>query len=321
MLVNCGSCIFRFLHYDIARNAITAFQLNQTPQAIILVIIILIIGLGNPILNIATNLLREVIAQRMERDTRHEFYMNLLGKSQSFHDQQRVGNIMARTADDVRSMNFLISPALSLIIEAAINLIIPIILIAIYYPPQLLIIPVCFAITFLLYFRGYLNSLSPVTQQVRREFGLMDASLNESLSGIDLVKAMAREGEEKRKYLQHASLYKDGIIQEGKIQSKYLPLLLVAIVVTAGLGQALVLSSNGVLNLGNIISYLGLLVNLRFPIQISIWAFTLVRVAQSSAERLLEIMNTKNLFDQNASGVQKSLRRSCPIFACYFHVS
>ena len=181
-----------------------------------LVIIILIIGLGNPILNIATNLLREVIAQRMERDTRHEFYMNLLGKSQSFHDQQRVGDIMARTADDVRSMNFLISPALSLIIEAAINLIIPIILIAIYYSPQLLIIPVCFAITFLLYFRGYLNSLSPVTQQVRREFGLMDASLNESLSGINLVKAMAREGKEKRKYLQHASLYKDGIIQKVK---------------------------------------------------------------------------------------------------------
>ncbi|MCA9885229.1 MAG: ABC transporter ATP-binding protein, partial [Anaerolineae bacterium] len=38
----------------------------------------------------------ETIAQRLARDSREELYISLLGKSQTFHDQQRVGDIMAR---------------------------------------------------------------------------------------------------------------------------------------------------------------------------------------------------------------------------------
>ncbi|MCZ7667165.1 MAG: hypothetical protein M5U34_08080 [Chloroflexi bacterium] len=37
----------------------------------------------------------EVVAQRMERDTRDELYVSLLGKDQSFHGRQRIGDIMA----------------------------------------------------------------------------------------------------------------------------------------------------------------------------------------------------------------------------------
>ena len=44
----------------------------------------------------------------MEKDTRSELYLNLLGKSQSFHDEQRLGDILARATNDVRQLNFLI---------------------------------------------------------------------------------------------------------------------------------------------------------------------------------------------------------------------
>jgi len=55
----------------------------------------------------------ETLANRLERDTREELYASLLGKSQTFHDQQRVGDIMARATDDVRQLNFTISPVSS----------------------------------------------------------------------------------------------------------------------------------------------------------------------------------------------------------------
>src|SRR5262249_35804870 len=47
------------------------------------------------------SLLIETIAQRMTRDSREELYISLLGKSQTFHDRQRVGDIMARATDDM----------------------------------------------------------------------------------------------------------------------------------------------------------------------------------------------------------------------------
>src|SRR5579859_2911203 len=46
----------------------------------------------------------EVIAQRMERDAREELYLSLLSKSQTYHNQQRVGDIMARATNDVRQL-------------------------------------------------------------------------------------------------------------------------------------------------------------------------------------------------------------------------
>lgn len=38
----------------------------------------------------------ELVAQRVERDIRKEMYINLLGKSMTFHSMQAVGDTMAR---------------------------------------------------------------------------------------------------------------------------------------------------------------------------------------------------------------------------------
>src|SRR5690606_19804381 len=68
------------------------------------------------------SLLIETSAQRMEADARHELYIGLLGKSQTFHDRQRVGDIMARATDDVRQLNAMISPGLRFIYETVIGI-------------------------------------------------------------------------------------------------------------------------------------------------------------------------------------------------------
>ena len=53
----------------------------------------------------------EFLAQRIERDARDELYASLLGKSQTFHGRQRIGDIMARATNDVRMLNFSSAPA------------------------------------------------------------------------------------------------------------------------------------------------------------------------------------------------------------------
>lgn len=58
----------------------------------------------------------EMVAKRLERGWRGELYLNSLGKSQTFHNQQRVGDIMARAANDVRFVNEMTTPGFSLLI-------------------------------------------------------------------------------------------------------------------------------------------------------------------------------------------------------------
>ena len=143
----------------------------------------------------------EFLAQRMERDTRDELYLSLLGKSQTFHNQQRVGDIMARAANDVRQLNPMVNPGLSLTLESFTGLITPIIFIGLIQP-DLLIVPLCFTVAFLLAVRRYSRQLHPVSAEMRQQFGRMNAGLEETITGIEVVKATAQESDEKRKFAQ-----------------------------------------------------------------------------------------------------------------------
>ncbi|MFX1339530.1 MAG: ABC transporter ATP-binding protein [Promethearchaeota archaeon] len=287
--------------------AITDFLNGDQSRFQYYIILILILGIGTPILRLINFMLREVLAQRMERDTRKEFLQNLLGKSQSFHEQQKTGDIMARATEDVRMLNFLVSPALSLIFESFSSLVVPIIYIIIFYPSELAIAPLIFTILFLIALRDYNRKLGPVTMQLRTEFGEMDDKLNESLTGIELIKSTAQEIRQSQKYLVHARKYRDAYMQEGKIQAKYTPLLILAIAITIGLAQSIYLYYQGILTIGEIIAYMGLFALLRFPTNISIFIFALVKLAQASSNRLLEVMNKETEIDENKEGKQKDL--------------
>jgi ATP-binding cassette subfamily B protein len=295
--VSVGLAINKFLNAD--KNSLLIYSIT-----------ILILGLITPILRLVNFGLREILAQRLERDTRKEFYAVLLGKSQSFHDKQQIGDLMARATDDVRTLNFLISPAVSLIFESFTTLIIPLVFILFLYPPQLILEPLMFIVLFLISLRKYTMKLSPVTQELRRNFGMINATLNEALTGIEVVKASTQETYELNKYLIFAKKYRNAYLDQGKIQAKYMPILFLSLTITIGLAHSLILFNSGIMNIGQVVSYLGLLDLLSFSTFISIFVFALVKLAGSSAKRLLELMNEKTEIYENPNGIHRDLEGS-----------
>jgi len=291
--------------YIIIGETISALLSGTTDLLGNYILTLFLLGIIGPALRIVSRMLIETLAQRIERDARKEFFSNLLGKSQSFHDRQKIGELMARVTDDVRILNFLISPALSLIVESFTYLFIPIIYIVMYYPLQLIIEPVFFSISFLFLLRAYSRKIGPVTARLRGNFGSMTASLSETLSGIEVVKATVQEEREMKKYFTHANNYKKAFIERGKLQAKYLPILVLALVITAGFSHSIVLFNLGLMNIGQIIAFLGILGLLRFPTNISMFVFAIFRLAASSADRLLELMNKKTEIDENKEGKEK----------------
>ncbi len=288
-------------------TAIDEFSVGDSSNMLSYAIFFFIFAVGSPLLNLLMSLTRENLAQRIERDTRQEFYVSLLGKSQSFHESQRIGDIMARATNDVRMLNFMVSPGLSLLFESFMRLVIPIIFVAIFYPIDLLATPLIFIVLFIITLRGYTRQLDPVANRLRAEFGQMNAVLNETLSGIEVVKGSTTEEYELNRYFINAKGYRDAFVDQGRIMARYIPLLLIGLAITASLGHGIILYIDGKMTVGAIISYVGLMSTLRFPTFISIWVFALIRLAISGADRLLDIMTKESEIDENLEGIEQKI--------------
>lgn len=281
--------------------AIDGFNRGDRSQVLFFVVLLLLFGIGAPLFGLSSNLFREILAQRLERDVRREFYLNLLGKSLSFHDNQRIGDIMARSTADVRVLSFLISPAIAVLFSATFYIIIPIVLISLYYSLDLVILPLVFSLLLIIYLKRYMKKLSPITQLRRMAFGDMNTVLNEELSGIEIVKSMAQEEQSVEKYKDSAVSYRDWGIKLGYIQARYMPILFISIVITLGLIHSIILFQAGKISIGDILGYIGLLFLLRIPVFNSIDSLLLVQEASAGAERLLETMNQTTEINENSN--------------------
>ncbi len=261
---------------------------------------------GQGFTGLLRNYATEFLAQRIERDTRDELYISLLGKSQTFHGQQRIGDIMARATNDVRTLNYMFSPGVMLITDSLMAIIVPVALIG-RLEPRLLPIPLIFIVLLAITVADYNRRLAPVSQAQRDQFGAMNSGLAEAIAGIEVVKANARERFEWRKFTRDAGLFRDYFVQQGRIQALYLPMLAFTLAWAGAFLHSLFLWRGGAITLGQVIAFMGLMGTLRFPTFISIFSFDLVQLGMASASRILKLIVTETELDENEVGTAKTI--------------
>ena len=253
------------------------------------------------------NIAAESIAARFEADARQELYASLLGKSKAFHDRQRTGDIMARATDDTNQLSNMIVPGGTLMFEMLLGIIVPISYI-ISVKAELALVPLTFVAIYLVLGKRYMRRLRPIIDKQRAQFGVMNAGLEETLSGIEVVKATAREMFERTRFRRNARAYRDLFVQQGRTEARYLPLLVYGLAVGLTFLHALWLYQQGRAGLGQVISVMGLVAILRFPTFISIFALSLVQSGISSAGRILRIIEAETDVDQNSGGHRAPIR-------------
>ncbi len=100
----------------------------------------------------------------------------------------------------------------------------------------------------------------------------------------------------------NARKYRDAVVKQGDVEAVFVPLLFMAIAVALGLGHALILYRAGLIDMGAVISYFGLLLMLDFPTFASLRAYSRISLGIASAKRILALMNQENNLDQNIKG-------------------
>jgi ATP-binding cassette, subfamily B, bacterial len=259
------------------------------------------------LLQFGRNFGAELIAQRVERDIRDELYVSLLGKSMTFHSLQSVGDTMARATNDVREINFLFSPGINLVIGSFNFMIMPLIL-APRYHPALMLTPALFLLSYVVALWLYLRELNPITRSARAAFGQLNSRLSEALDGIETVKGMAQEETEISRFIINARRYRDAFVRQGNVEARFLPLLLLGLAEAGGLLHALLLFQQGLLDLGEVVAYFGLIQLFGFPTFVSLFSYSQVSSGIAGARRILEMINTETELDQNQTGYSGPLR-------------
>ena len=261
--------------------------------------------IGSQLLRGALQLMRnfsaELFAQRIERDVRDELYASLLGKSMSYHDTQPVGEVMARVTNDVREMNFMMNPGMNLLIGSGMFLLVPIIAAPRMYP-ALVIVPLLFLICYVIVQIRYVRLLNPVAQQVRSSFGQMNASVAETLDGLQVVKGAAQEKYERTKFAGLVDDVRNFSVIQGNIESNYFPILLLGLATFGGFLHAVYLYEAGLIPIGTVVAFIGQVSLFGFPVFSSLFSYSQIASGLASADRILQIINAETPLDQNLKG-------------------
>ena len=263
------------------------------------------VGFG--LFDIVNSLSIRILAQRVERDTRDELYLSLLSKSQTFHGQQRVGDLMARATNDVQQVNQFVFPAIGHTTESVFMLIIPLFTI-VTLDVKLLLVPVLFLLSISLALHRHNLRLRPIAGQLRAHFGTMNAGLAEAIAGIEVVKGFAQEAAEEVDFQANARSYRDAFVEEGDINARYLPLLLYGLAIGLAFGHALYLWQQEDITIGQVIAYMALMGTLRSPVRFLLRTSSVIQQSLAGARRILETILTETELDQNRDGLAQPMQ-------------
>ncbi len=300
-----GSLVMVVLNAMVPQFTGSAFDavLGERAEAIhalgMIALTLLAVVIVRGLFDLVARLSSEVLAKRLERDARDELYVSLLGKSQTYHNRQRVGDLMARAANDIRQLSIMITPGVDLIVDSGIQGLVPLFFIG-AIDPRLLLVPGVFAVLFAGTLWHYMRQLNPVATRMREEFGDLNAGLSQAVRGIEVIKVTAQEGQERRRFRLNARRYRDSFVRNGLVQARYLPTLLFAFAMAGGLWHGLHLHGTGVITLGELVSFMGLLAMLGFPTQMSIFTFSLVQLGIVSSRRILDVITSETELEQRA---------------------
>jgi ABC-type multidrug transport system fused ATPase/permease subunit len=252
--------------------------------------------LGAGLLRLALTVGRRLIAGRVslavEYDLRQRFYEHLQRLELAFFDVQQTGQLMSRATVDLQSIRFFLGYGLIWVSQSALTILFAAAVMFALDPllAALALAPVPFLVATA---TRYSRRNRPAEQEVQQRVGELTAGAEESVSGIRIVKAFARE----RHMLQRFRRTVDRVFEQSmfttRLQAFYTPLmgflpnLGIAIVLLVGGRQAI----NGSITPGELAAFYGYLILLSGPVRWLGMSLSMAQRAVASGNRMFEILD------------------------------
>lgn len=236
----------------------------------------------------------EYTSQRTIADIRHKMFNHLQEVSFSFYDKARTGELMSRLTGDLEGVRVFVPGGFLQFFNSATTFVAYLIMLFIinWKLTLLTLILSPFLITLSMQFDKKIRS---AYDELRKQYAVLNTTLQENITGIRVVKAFAQEPKEIEKFKkENINNMKRGI-DIGFISGKYSPVMWfigdISFVMLIWFGGYLVIK--GQLSLGSLIQFNGYLWAMIWPLRALPNILNMYEQANASGERIFNLLNTK----------------------------
>jgi ATP-binding cassette, subfamily B, multidrug efflux pump len=237
----------------------------------------------------------EKVSQGIAFDLRNDLFAKIQHLSFSYHDQNRTGQLMVRATDDVEKLRLFLGQGLLMALQAVVLLLGSLTMLFITNWQLTLVVLPILPIALVL-FMAFGSITQPLFREVQTRVSALNTSLQETLAGIRVIKAFAREEHQLNRFERAA----DDLMHQQIVVARVLSFLFPTIFLVAGLGQVAVLYFGGrqilagTLTIGEWQKFTLYLLYVFFPMGQIGFIIGQMSQASASAERIFEILDTQN---------------------------
>ena len=241
----------------------------------------------------------EWLSHRVAYDLRNHFYSSVQNLPFAFHDQAKTGDLMSRATSDITETERFAGIGL-MDLAAVLAMMIGIIVAMLLEHVQLTLIilgPMIILVASAIHFG---NLMRPMFKRIQEQMGVLSAVMQESMTGIGVVKAFAREPFEFTKFDRENDKWFDQRYASIKLWAIYWPLftliLSVAIFLLLWFGGPRAVA--GEITVGSLFALISYVLMLNGPVLRVGFLVNMATSAGASASRVFEIIDTRNEIEE-----------------------
>jgi len=291
-----------------------AYQVNlhtdNDPQKALLIVVSLIILLFllKNIFGYLANYFMVFLRNGVVRDIRNAVYKKTVELPLSYFSEQKKGDIMTRVTADVSTLQYSMLPALELIVREPLTIIFTIIMMLLISVKLTVFVFIFIPLSGLVISRIG-KSLKRKSDRVQKEQGLTLSTLEETLTGLRIIKGFNAEDKFYDKFSQSTGRFyqfSNKLLNRQNLASpasEFLGILVISILLWYG-GQLVLVDKT--LDGSSFIAYMGLAYNILVPAKAISRGLYNIKQGNAAAERIQEIVDAPNNLKDKENALDKT---------------
>jgi ABC-type multidrug transport system fused ATPase/permease subunit len=244
------------------------------------------------VIRFGDNYIRHTLGERFILDLRVRLYDYLQRLSLSFFERTSTGELMSRVTNDVNALEQFVTHGSAL---TAVNLLRVVGSSAVLFSMDWrlalwVFIPVPVLAVSL---RAFNTRVRPIYRRVRDRLGDINARLQDSLSGIQVIQTFGQEDRELERFAEESTHYYQAQVRGIRYWSSFFAAMSfvasIGTVVVLGMGAAMVIK--GSMSLGTLVAFLAYLAALYGPINSLVEVDNVFQQAIAAGERIFELLD------------------------------
>ncbi|MCX6036116.1 MAG: ABC transporter ATP-binding protein [Chloroflexi bacterium] len=250
------------------------------------------IGAGTAALNLGQRYLTEWIGAHVGFDLRNAMYDRIQYLPFTYHDHSTTGQLINRCIEDVRAVQSFAGDSLVQVVQLGV-LSVGVVTVLINRNTWLAVIALLPLIPMVMMTTDFGQRITRLFYDVDNTLGDLSAQLQENVSGVQVVRAFAREPHEIDRFDQINRSYFNARLKVLGEWSKVMPttnlLITMGTILILMVGGPLVMQ--GKMTVGELVAFNAYLLMLSAPVQQVAWLVNAIGESEAGAQRILEILD------------------------------